>query len=80
MIARNMPCPGVLEPGAAGSVLGESDEVNTIGKPRLHVVQIVADIDDAMLREPRGLDRTGQRLPLVAGALRTEGQRADGLP
>ncbi len=74
MIIAGVAGPGPFQLHQTAGIGAETDEVDAIGKARLNVIEIVADIDDAVLGKSGCGYGPGQNLALVAAAIGPVGQ------
>ena len=74
MIIADVAGTGPFQLRQTAGIGAETDEMNIIGKTRLNVIEVVADIDDAVLGKSGCGYGPGQNLALVATAICAVGE------
>ena len=69
MIIAGVAGSGALQLLQTGGICAETDKMNAIREPRIHIVKIVADIDNAVLGKAGRSYGPSQNFTLVAAAL-----------
>ncbi len=80
MIIAGVAGPGVLQLPQTGEICAETNEMNAICQTGFHIIEVVADIDNAVLGKAGCGYGPSQNFPLVAAALSPVGAGGNMIP
>lgn len=77
MVAAEVAGTGAAKPLTPRRLGGKADEINPVRQSGIDIVEVVADVDDTVLRQAGGGDGAGHGPALVPAAFGTERQGRD---